>query len=222
MEHSTTASDIPIRVWLVEDETTYRETFAFLVDHASGMCCARTFADGEAACDALEATPVPDRPDVVLMDINLPGLSGIECTAQLKAHTPEVQVVMLTVYDDEEMIFDALRAGASGYLLKNAPVDRIIAAIREARNGGMLMAAPIARKVLGFFEQTPARSDYGLTARELEVLQQMVDGLTQKEIADRLFLSPSTVNGHVQHIYEKLHVHSGNAAVAKALRERLV
>jgi DNA-binding NarL/FixJ family response regulator len=129
---------------------------------------------------------------------------------------------MLTIRDDAETIYAALRAGASGYLIKNDQVDQIVAAIREAAQGGTLMPAPVARKVLGFFQQQESKPDYGLTEREMEVLQEMTEGYVQKEIADRLFISPSTVNTHIQHIYEKLHVHSGIEAVAKALRERLV
>ena len=157
------------------------------------------------------------------MDINLPRLDGIACTARIKAQWPDVPVLMLTIRDDADTIFEAFRAGASGYLLKNAPIEKIIAAIREALEGGMLMPAPVARKVMGFFEaKAPAAPSYGLSEREREVLEQMVAGCTQKEISARLYISPSTVNNHIQRIYQKLHVHSSSAAVAKALRERLI
>lgn len=214
------------RVWLVEDEPAFRETLAYLVEHTAGMRCARTFDRAEAALAALGDAGTEDCPDLILLDVNLPGRSGIELAAEAKALCPEARVVMLTIRDDAETIFAALRAGASGYLLKNSPIDAIITGLQEALAGGMLMPAPVARKVLGFFAGAPGlggpTEDYGLTEREGEVLSLMVEGLIQKEIADRLCVSPSTVNGHVQRIYGKLHVHSGRAAVAKALRERLV
>lgn len=219
------------RVWLVEDEPVLRQTLAYLVEHAAGMRCVRTFDRAEAALEALtdgatDGAANEDSPDLLLLDVNLPGRSGIELAAEAKALCPEVRVVMLTIRDDADTIFAALRAGASGYLLKNSPIDEIITGLQEALAGGMLMPAPVARKVLGFFASAagpggPA-ADYGLTEREGEVLGLMVEGLIQKEIADRLCVSPSTVNGHVQRIYGKLHVRSGRAAVAKALRERLI
>ena len=224
------------RVWLVEDEPAFRETLAYLVEHAAGMRCARTFDRAEDALTALTdgatdgAADGEAGPDLLLLDVNLPGRSGIELAAEAKALCPEARVVMLTIRDDADTIFAALRAGASGYLLKNSPIDAIIAGLQEALAGGMLMPAPVARKVLGFFADAPglgrpaggSAGDYGLTDREGEVLSLMVEGLIQKEIADRLSVSPSTVNGHVQRIYGKLHVRSGRAAVAKALRERLI
>jgi DNA-binding NarL/FixJ family response regulator len=159
---------------------------------------------------------------VLLLDVNLPGMSGLDGLGALKARLPAARVVMLTIRDDAETIYAALGAGASGYLLKNADPDQLAAAVEAARNGGMLMPGPVARKVLAAFEGPTPTPDYGLTDRERDVLREMVQGHTQKEIAERLFVSPSTVNTHVQHIYEKLHVHSGSAAVAKAVRERLV
>lgn len=213
-----------IRVWLVEDEAHYRQTFSYLVDQTAGMRCVQTYADGEAVLARLEGMNTEaSSPDVVLMDINLPGINGIECVSLVKARLPETQIVMLTIHDEEDTIFEAFRAGASGYLLKNAPLDVILAAIREASRGGVLIPPQVARKVLHFFtREIPTPSNYDLTERERDVLQKMVEGLSQKEIAAQLFVSPSTVNSHIQHIYEKLHVHSSSAAVAKAIRERLV
>lgn len=210
-----------VSIWVVEDDDEYRSTIAALLNQVSGMTCTRAFSSAETVLkDGMRASEVPD---VVLMDHNLPGISGTECTARLKAAHPDVAVLMLTIRDDADTIFEALRAGASGYLLKNAPIDKIITAIREARDGGMLMPGTVARKVLGFFANADRpTSDYGLTDRERDVLQRMVEGLTQAETAAELFISPATVNNHVQRIYRKLHVNSGNAAVAKAVRERLV
>lgn len=214
------ARNEPIRVWVVEDDPHYRDTLSFIVENSTGMMCTGTFAQVEHALAAVDGSTVPD---VVLMDIQLPGCDGIAGTTRLAERLPSARVVMLTNYDDDDRIFDAFRAGASGYLLKNVPVDKILAAIHEAASGGMLMPAPVARKVRGYFADVQAnRGRYGLTSREREVLDYMADGLSQKEIAATLFLSPSTINGHVQHIYQKLHVNSGSAAVAKALREHLI
>lgn len=211
-----------IRIWLVEDDNHYRQTLCFLLDNAAGMHCTGAFPDGESALSAAEAG-AGESPDVVLLDIHLPGLSGLECLARLKAALPEAQVVMLTNDDDEQSIFDAFCTGASGYLLKNVSIDRLLTGLREAARGGMLMPAPVARKVLDFFGgRIPQQSDYGITQREQDILREMVEGRSQKEIARQLFISPSTVNGHIQHIYRKLHVNSSTAAVAKAVRERLV
>lgn len=212
----------PVRVWVVEDEPHYRETLASLVERVDGLGGARAFADAEGALDALEAAGPGERPGLVLMDVNLPGMTGIEATARLKARLPEARVVVLTIRDEAATIFAALRAGASGYLLKGEPIDRILAAIREALAGGVMLPAPVAREVLDFFAAQPAAEDYGLSERERDVLERMVAGLPQKEIAEVLFVSPATVNKHVQRVYEKLHVHSASAAVAKAVRERLV
>lgn len=209
-------------VWVVEDEPHYRESLLALVDRIEGLDCPRAFADAEAALEALEAAEPEERPGLVLMDVNLPGMSGIEATARLKARLPEVRVVVLTIRDEPATIFAALRAGASGYLLKGEPIGRIVAALREALAGGMLMPAPVAQEVLGFFARRPSADAYGLSEREREVLERMVEGLTQKEIAETLFISASTVNKHVQRVYEKLHVRSASAAVAKAVQERLV
>jgi DNA-binding NarL/FixJ family response regulator len=215
-----------ITVWVIEDDSEFRETLSFLLDNTSGMKCGGAHSDVETALDWVnsyqrQSRPWP-RPDVLLLDINLPGLSGIEGLGRIKAKLPDTRIVMLTIRDDANTIVSAFQQGASGYLLKNAGVDRIIAAVREAHSGGMLMPAPVARQVLDIFRQQTPDHDYGLTDREKEVLNEMVSGRTQKEIAERLFVSPNTINTHVQHIYDKLHVHSGTEAVAKAVRERLV
>ncbi len=212
----------PIRVWLVEDDADYRRTLSFVLDNSSRIACEREFADGEGILSLLSPRP-PASPDVILLDIHLPGIGGIECIASIKRALPDTRIVMLTNLDDDDLIFEAFRAGASGYLLKNVPLDKITAAIEEASSGGMLMPAPVAEKVLRFFAgHTAAKRDYGLTPREQEVLEKMVEGLTQQQIGDVLYISRSTVNGHIQNIYEKLHVHSSSSAVAKAIRDGLV
>jgi DNA-binding NarL/FixJ family response regulator len=212
----------PITLWIVEDDADFRQTVEHLLNTTPGLRCARAFESVEDAL-ASAATDPSAPPDVVLLDINLPGMDGIEGVAALKARLPAARVVMLTIRDEPAMIGAALEAGASGYLLKSAGADQLVAAVHEAHAGGMLMPAPVARLVMERFRRhSPAAPDYGLTEREREVLAEMVRGRTQKQIGEALFISPSTVNKHVQRIYDKLHVNGGNAAVAKALRERLL
>ena len=211
-----------ITVWIIEDDTHYRESLHSVLDQTAGLQCTWAFMDCESALAHAKVAKTNDIPNVILLDINLPGLSGIEGIGQLKAYLPQASIVMLTILDTADTIYDALRAGASGYLLKNASLCQIIDAIRAANQGGTLMPAQVASKVLGFFTMAGAKIDYGLTEREKEVLREMGAGYSQKEIAARLFVSPYTVNTHIQHIYEKLHVHSGIEAVAKAIRERLI
>ncbi|MEM6784117.1 MAG: response regulator transcription factor [Bacteroidota bacterium] len=214
----------PIRVWVIEDETTYRETLRLVLDQTADLACARTFGSVEEAMAWIDTSTAlaAEQPDVMLLDVNLPGIDGIDGLGTLKARLPGTRILMLTIRDDAATIYGALGAGASGYLVKNAGVDQIVTGVREAHQGGMLMPASVARQVAAFFQERHAPHDYGLTARERDVLAEMTRGYSQKEIAARLFVSPYTVNTHVQHIYEKLHVHSGIAAVAKAVRERLV
>jgi DNA-binding NarL/FixJ family response regulator len=216
----------PIHVWIIEDDLSFRETMEDLLERTADLALGQSFGAVEEALGWIDDAEAQDeawtRPDVLLLDINLPGMTGIDGIGDIKARLPETGVIMLTIRDEAASIFEAFRAGASGYLLKNSPIDRIIAAIREASTGGMLMPSPVARKVLQFFQQPKPTASYRLTGREQEVLGEMVNGRTQKEIADALFVSPSTVNTHVRHIYKKLHVRSSTEAVAKALRERLV
>jgi DNA-binding NarL/FixJ family response regulator len=173
------------------------------------------------------------RPDVILMDIEMPGKTGIEAVSEIKKAFPEVAILMQTIFDDEDMIFNALRAGASGYLLKKGTPEKVIEGVREAYHGGAPMSPVIASKVLNFFRSIPEQSsevdseepkklDYGLTKRQLEILSGLVDGKSYKMIAADMNISYNTVNTHVRHVYEKLHVHSLGEAVAKALKERLV
>ena len=219
-------STSPIQVWIIEDDASFRDTLQVLLERTSGLAFGHGFESVEEMLAWTDAGAAPaqdeDRPDVLLLDVNLPGMTGIQGIGDLKARLPDTQIVMLTIRDESSSIFEAFQQGASGYLLKNAPVDRIVAAVREAHKGGMIMPPAVARTVLGFFQQQAPTRDYGLTDRERDVLREMVNGRTQKEISEALFVSPSTVSTHVQHIYAKLHVHSGTEAVAKAVRERLV
>jgi DNA-binding NarL/FixJ family response regulator len=208
----------PIKVAVVEDSAGVRRSLELLLNESPGFTCVCTCPTAE---DALKNLPV-HRPDVVLMDIHLPGLSGIECTARLKQLLPQTQVVMITVYTNTENVFKALRAGASGYLLKRSPPELILEAISEVRQGGAPMTREIARMVVEAFKQ-PAPSpqpDAELTPREGEVLEQLAHGSANKEIAATLQVSPETVRYHLKQIYEKLHVRSRTEAVAKYITGR--
>ena len=211
----------PLRIWAVEDNTAYRNALAFIFKKADGLEL-ETFSSAEDALAALRNTPAPD---ALLLDVQLPGMDGITAIAHFKAAAPAVCIVMLTVFEDPGKVFRALCAGASGYLLKTLPAERIVEAIREAVVGGAPMSPGVARAVLGRFVElaAPGRGeDYALSDREREVLELMTQGLIKKEIAERLGLSFHTVNAHLRNIYTKLHVGTRGAAVAKALKEKLV
>ncbi len=202
-----------IKVGIVEDNKTVREGFATLLDRTPGFQC--VCAAGTVA-EALKQIPKA-QPDVVLMDIQLPDSTGVECTAKIKERMPAVHIVLVTVYEDSERIFQALRAGACGYLLKRAQPEKIIAAVREAHEGGVPMTPEIARKVIGQFRQqaTTAAQMEDLSDREREVLELVMHGFGNKAIADRLGVTVAAVKWHLQHIYEKLHVHSRTEAALK-------
>jgi DNA-binding NarL/FixJ family response regulator len=213
------ASTQPICVWLVEDNHTFRETVARVLRQVEGLDCPRHFSNSE---DALEAMAHGAVPDVILLDVELPGMNGIEAVHRMKAMSPATRIVMLTVFDDHDKIFKAVCAGASGYLLKTSPVEKIVESIREAHAGGAPMTPRVARSVLDMFSQLRApQQNYGLTQREREILELITEGLLKKEIAERLSLSYHTVDTHLRNIYAKLHVNTRASAVAKAIRERL-
>jgi len=205
-----------IRVAIVEDSKTIRESLTHFVQTDPECRCVFTCATAE---EALVGIP-KHQPEVVLMDIQLPKLSGIECTAQIKKIMPATQIIMVTVYEDTERISAALRAGACGYLLKRCTPAELVAAIREARMGGVPMPREIARKVIASFQQ---QSDPGATAEGIEglrpserkILELLATGLPNKEIADRLGISPGTVRWHLENIYAKLHVHSRTETVLR-------
>src|SRR5579859_7999168 len=202
-----------IKVGIVEDNKTVREGFDTLLSRTPGFQC--VCACGTVA-DALKKIPKA-QPDVVLMDIQLPDATGVECTAKLKEMLPAVQIVIVTVYEDSERIFQALRAGACGYLLKRSTPENVIAAVREAREGGVPMTPEIARKVIGQFRQqvTTETQMEDLSNRERQVLELVMHGLGNKAISDRLGVTVAAVKWHLQHIYEKLHVHSRTEAALK-------
>ncbi len=203
---------MPTRIAIVEDDTQTRANLERLIRATPGFECAGAYPSGEAALEGLGRRP----PDVVLMDINLPGMSGVECTRQLKTLFPRVEIVMLTVYDDSDRIFQALQMGASGYLLKRATADEIVEAIQTVVRGGAPMSSYIARKVVHSFRHPgPARASEGLSKRETDVLAYVAQGYTNKEIAHTLGLSVETVRAYLKTIYTKLHVHSRTQAAMK-------
>ena len=206
-------------VWLVEDNHIFRNTVARVLTSVEGIDCSQQFSNAEDALDAMVGGGVPD---VVLLDVQLPGLDGIEAIQKIKSISPSTRVVILTAFNDHDKVFRAICVGASGYLLKTSPVERIVESIREVLAGGAPMTPQVASSVLQMFSKmAKPKQDYGLTVREQQILQLMVDGLIKKEIADKLALSYHTVDTHLRNIYTKLHVHSCTGAVAKALRERL-
>jgi DNA-binding NarL/FixJ family response regulator len=206
-----------IRVLLVEDHTDYRESLTALLNSSGRFDCT-AFATAEEGLKAMDDL----RPGVVLMDINLrgsgavAGMDGIQCTRTIKERWPKVQVMMCTVYEDDEKIFDALKAGATGYLIKRAPIEELFDGIDLVYKGGSPMSATIARKVVGSFQVRPEMYGEKLSEREMEVLDHLSTGLRMKDIADRLNVSPNTVRTHVRHIYEKLQVQSRTEALNKA------
>jgi len=202
----------PLRVSVVEDDPQLRDAFARLVSDASDMSCVSAFESGEAAVDGLQAY----RADVVLMDINLPGMNGIECIRRLHAAHLHPHVIMLTTFDDATSVFESLKAGATGYVLKRAAATDLVDAIRDVAAGGAPMTGAIARKVVQYFGQHgPAPEVATLTDREREVLAALSQGQQYKEIADTLAISINTVRKHIKAIYEKLHVNSRLDAVTK-------
>jgi DNA-binding NarL/FixJ family response regulator len=202
-----------VSVSIVEDSASVRESLIALLEGTPGFRVVEAYKNGESALKNLPLQP----PDVVLMDINLPRMNGIECVRQLKGILPRLRVVMLTVYEDTDLIFQALEAGAIGYLLKQAPPAKILEAITEVHQGGAPMSCNIARKVVQSFHRAKASPDNSLTKREAEILNYLAQGFTYKEIAQTLFISPETVHSHVRHVYDKLQVTSRSQAVAKFL-----
>ena len=214
------AAGAEIKVAIVEDERDIRECLTVLVNGTQGYACTGSYRTMEEALDQ-----IPRRiPDVVLSDIGLPGMSGITGVRLLKERHPQLLMLMLTIYDDDERIFDAMCAGACGYLLKKTPPARLLESLKEAVNGGAPMSPEVARRVIALFREIrpPERADYHLTPHETRLLKLFVEGHNYKTAAAELRVSVNTVNFHVRNIYEKLQVHSRSEAVAKALLNRLV
>ena len=209
-----------LRVAIIEDQRDIRESLTFLVDGTPGYSCTGRYRTMEEALAGIAAA----MPDVVLSDIGLPGMSGIEGVRILKQRHPNLLILMLTVYDDDDRIFDAMCAGASGYLLKKTPPARLLDSLKEAFEGGAPMSPEVARRVVSLFREIrpPERADYQLTPHETRLLKLFVEGHNYKTAATELGVSINTVNFHVRSIYDKLQVHSRSEAVVKALRNRLV
>ena len=209
-------STMSIKVAIVEDNTGVREKLRKLLNRETELSCVGVYSTAEAALLQLPELPPALRPDVVLMDINLPGMSGIECTARLKKIFPKVQIIMVTVYTDYEHVFEALKMGASGYLLKSTEPDDLLFAISDIMRGGAPMTGQIARQVIEVFRHSPSKvvEEARLTKREEEVLALVAKGYINKEIAAKLGTSLETVRVHLRNTYEKLHVHSRTEAAA--------
>ncbi len=211
---------MPITVAIVEDHPDIRAGTSYILRTSRTCRVVGEYATAEECLEEYGASP----PDVILMDIHLPGISGISATAQIKTEHPRVEIVILSVLEDDENVFKAICAGASGYVTKPVQPAQLVEAVEQAFGGGTPMSPQIARKVLDLFKEhiPPPRADYQLTPRELEVLDLLIQGDDYKQIAEKLFLSLFTVRAHIRNIYDKLHVHSKSQAVSKALREKVV
>jgi DNA-binding NarL/FixJ family response regulator len=211
---------MPICVAIVEDNPDFRLGASLILKTAPGYDVVGEYASAEEFIGALDTL----HPDVVLMDISLPGMTGIEATRLIKERNPRIQIVILTVHEDDDTVFNAICAGAIGYVTKPVMPASLVEAVEFAFGGGTPMSPHIARRVLQMFKDfhPPQKADYQLTEREITVLQRLVDGDDYKQIADALFISLFTVRAHLRNIYDKLHVHSKSQAVAKALQEHLI
>jgi DNA-binding NarL/FixJ family response regulator len=211
-----------LKVVVVEDSDSIREGLKILIDGTEGYSCIGVFSDSETMLKNI----VKLNPDALLMDLGLPGMGGIEGIKKVKALLPDLTILVLTVYEENDLVFEAICAGASGYLVKKTPPSKLLEAIKEAHDGGAPMSSHIARKVFDFFQtKKPAstpKSAYALTPREKEILTGLVEGHNFKSIADSLFISIETVRYHFRNIYRKLHVHSQSEAVAKAIKEGII
>jgi DNA-binding NarL/FixJ family response regulator len=207
-----------IRVAIVEDHDDFREGLFHILEATEGFKCVGRFASVEEALRKFVGA------DVVLMDIGLPGQSGIDGIRPIKAKQPGTQVIMLTVFEDDKHVFEAILAGADGYITKKTPPARVLQSIEEAAAGGMPMTPKVARQIIALLRHyVPTKGEtFSLTRRELEIVNLLVEGLNYGMIAERIFISRDTVRNHIRHIYEKLHVHSKSQAVAKALKQSIV
>jgi DNA-binding NarL/FixJ family response regulator len=203
---------------ICEDNNDYRESLVAFLDEDEDLVCCGSFANADNIIEKINSC----KPDVVLMDIDMPGTNGIEALKEIKQVFPGIEIIMLTVFEDRENVFEAVCAGASGYLLKNATPDLIVHSIKEVMAGGAAMSPVIARKTLQFFQKPLDNDAFKLTAQELQVLKLLVDGLSYKMIAVKMNVVIDTIRYHIKKIYEKLHVHSAPEAVAKAIRDKLV
>jgi DNA-binding NarL/FixJ family response regulator len=213
--------DNKIDILIIEDNTLFRKTLTDFINQSSEMVCRQSFGSCEDALEKIEQDEL--LPDIVLLDIGLPGMDGVEGISYLKRIIPASRIVMLTIHDDDESIFKAICNGASGYLLKDSSSEKILESVKEVLRGGAPMNSSIAARVLKMFKDfVPVKSDYNLTRREKEILKHLTEGLSKKQLAEKLFLSYHTIDAHIRNIYSKLEVHSNRSAVAKALKENLI
>lgn len=203
---------------ICEDNSDYRESLVAFLDEYEDIVCCGAFANAENIIEIVANS----RPEIVLMDIEMPGKNGITALKEIKEQFPQTEIIMLTVFEDRENVFEALCAGASGYLLKNTTPSIILSSIKDVVNGGAAMSPSIARKTLSFFQKPLKNATFTLTVQEQQILKLLVDGLSYKMIATKMDVVVDTVRYHIKKIYEKLHVHSAPGAVAKAIRDRLV
>lgn len=211
-----------INVAIVEDNNVIREGLGALINGTPGYSCTGAYSNCESFLNKLDSIQV----DVVLMDIGLPGINGIEGVKQAVKRKPDINILMLTVYEDSDRVFDALCAGACGYLVKKTPPAKLLEAIKDVHEGGSPMSSNVARQVITAFKESKNNSenssDYELSEREKEVISLLADGYNYQEIANSLFISVDTVRHHIRNIYKKLHVHSQSEAVAKAIRKKII
>jgi len=208
-------------VIIIEDNELLRDSLKEAINKSSSINCSNAFGSGEAALEFIESEELV--PDIILLDIGLPGMSGIELIPELKKLSPSSKIIIITIHDDDENVFNAICAGASGYLLKDLSSDSIANSISEVVNGGAPMNSHIAKKVLNMFRDQNIKSEgYDLSEREKEILSHLIEGLSKKQIADKIFLSHHTVDSHIRNIYAKLEVHSRSSAISKAIREKLL
>ena len=219
VKNTDAAACRPVELWMIEDNHAFRSTVARLLNQTADIRCTHSFPACEDALNLLQTGAMVD---VMLLDVELSGMNGIDGLKKIKAISPVTRVIMLTVFEDHERVFRAICAGASGYLLKASPFDRIVESVHQVMAGGSPMSPRVATSVLEMFTRMVGpKQDFGLTEREREVLELMKEGLTKKEIASRLALSFHTVDDYLRNIYAKLHVHSQAGAVAKAMKHEL-
>lgn len=206
-----------IKLSIIEDDKEIRESLAILIGGSQGFTCISHYGSCEDALKSIEA----DNPDVILMDINLPGMSGIECVSIIKSTLPECEIIMLTISESDSDVFDSLCAGACGYLKKNTPPTKLLEAIKEANEGGAPMSMDIARMVVNSFKPDNSATPSSLTNRERETLAKLCEGHSYKRIAEELFIDINTVKFHIRNIYRKLEVTSKGEAISRAMRDKL-
>lgn len=219
----------PLKICIVEDHDIFRKRLSELLNFYPELSLVFTAGSAESFFEKMDRNEGKEIPQIVLMDIELPGMSGIEATFQLSENYPEVDVIMFTVFEDDERIFESIKVGASGYLLKDTPIDDVVRSIKEISEGGSPISPSIAKKVMGMvkngnkiIEQEKLENPFDLSAAELKILEHVIEGKTNNQIAEDVFLSPWTIKTHIKNIYKKMHVNSRAAAVRLALKRNVV